>query len=94
MILGGLVYRFRQLAEATERARQGAPLRAALKDAGVWGNKLESSAHYLRRIGRPRAERLYDRLVEADAEMKGGSRLPERVQLERLLVELGHGSAS
>ena len=89
MILGGLVYRFRQLAEATERARQGTPLRTALKDAGVWGNKLESSAQYLRRIGRPRAERLYDCLVTADAEMKGGSRMSERVQLERLLVEFG-----
>ncbi|HUG91583.1 MAG TPA: DNA polymerase III subunit delta [Planctomycetaceae bacterium] len=92
MILGALVYRFRQLAEATERARQGAPLRAALKDAGVWGNKVESASQYLRRIGRPRAERLYDALVAADADMKGGSRLPERVQLERLVVELGRRS--
>jgi DNA polymerase III subunit delta len=89
MILGGLIYRFRQLAEATERARQGAPLKTALKDAGVWGNKLESAAGYLRRIGRPRAERLYARIVAADADLKGGSRLSERVQLERLLVELG-----
>ncbi|MBW3542533.1 MAG: DNA polymerase III subunit delta [Planctomycetes bacterium] len=92
MVLGGMVFKFRQLAEATERARQTGSLPAALRDAGVWGNRIDATNRYLRRIGRPRAERIYDRLTEADARLKGEGRLPERVVLERLLVELSGGS--
>ncbi len=87
-ILGGINYVFRKLAQTTELARQGGSLNGALEKAGVFPRDRPSSGQYLRRIGRPRAEKLYQRLLEADANMKGGSRLSERMQLEQLLMQL------
>jgi DNA polymerase-3 subunit delta len=93
MVLGGITFVYRRLAAATELSRQGMNLHAALKQAGVFGNKIDAAARYLRRIGRPRAERFHDFLLAADSGMKGSSRLPERLILESLLVHLG-GQAS
>lgn len=87
-ILGGIHYACRKLARATELSRQGTPLRVALQESGVFPRDMDRSESYLRRIGRPEAERIYDRLLQADADMKGASRLSKRTQLERLLVEL------
>ena len=87
-ILGGINSVFRKLVNATELARQGVSLNAALAQAGVFYRDVESSNRYLRRIGRPKAELLLSRLLEADGNLKGGSRLPERLQLEQLLVHL------
>lgn len=87
-LLGGVNYVFRKFAEGTERARQGTPLRAALQQAGVFDRDLEGAERYLRRIGRPRAERLLTWLANADSSFKGGSHLPDRVQLEQLLLDL------
>jgi DNA polymerase-3 subunit delta len=39
-------------------------------------------------LGRVKAEQLLQRLVNTDAGLKGASRIPERFQLERLLIEL------
>ena len=88
MILGGLAFVYRKLAAATELSRHSGNLPAALRQAGVFPNKVEPAARYLRRIGRPQAERFYERLIGADAAMKGSSRVPERITLESLLVEL------
>jgi DNA polymerase III subunit delta len=85
-ILGGINYTFRRLAQATELARQGTSLNAALKQAGV--RKIDLSSRYLRRIGRPRAEKFHAWMLEADANLKGSSRLSERMHLEELLVRL------
>lgn len=87
-ILGGINFVFRKLAIATELARQGAPLNTALTKAGCFPRDIASNANYLRRLGRGKAERLYATLLQADGDMKGNSRLSERVQLERLLVTL------
>ena len=87
-VLGGINFVFRRLASATEIARTGTPLNAALKQAGVFPRDAAPSERYLRRIGRPQAEQLFNRLLTADGHMKGGSRLPERIQLEQLLVSL------
>ncbi|MEZ6056771.1 MAG: DNA polymerase III subunit delta [Planctomycetaceae bacterium] len=88
MILGGINFVFRKFAQATERARGGVTLSAALKQAQVFFRDIESSEQYLRRIGRQRAERLLTLLSQADAGLKGGSRISERIQLERLVLEL------
>ena len=88
MILGGVSYVYRKLAVATELSRQGVNLNAALKQAGVFWSSVDPSARYLKRIGRPRAERFHELLLAADAGMKGSSRLPERVILESLLIQL------
>jgi DNA polymerase-3 subunit delta len=87
-LLGGVGFVFRKLAEATELARQGRPLAAALRDAGVFPRDVDAAERYLRRIRRPRAEKILARLVQADSELKGGSPLNERLQLELLLLWL------
>lgn len=86
-ILGGLNHTFRRIALATELSRQK-PLSAALKEAGVYFRDTGAVERYMRRIGRPSAEKILHKLARADRDMKGGSRIPDRVQLEKLLVSL------
>jgi DNA polymerase-3 subunit delta len=88
-LLGGIGYVFRKMALATELSRMGKPLPAALKEAGVFPRDVEKAERYLRRIRRPRAERILSRLVRADSDIKGGSVLSERLQMELLLLWLG-----
>jgi DNA polymerase-3 subunit delta len=87
-ILGGVTFTFRKFAEATERARTGTPLRDALTSSGVFSNAIGQGEAYLRRIGFERASRIFQWLIEADSEMKGGSRVEPAVLLERLFVRL------
>lgn len=87
-LLGGIGFVFRKLAQATELSRNGKPLPAALKEAGVFPRDIERAERYLRRVRRPRAERILARLVRADADLKGGSILNERLQMELLLLWL------
>ena len=86
-LIGGIHFVFRKLAYATDLARTKA-LGGALREAGVFPQALGAASAYLRRLGRPKAERLIRHLLDADLALKGGSRLPERLQLERLLIEL------
>ena len=87
-ILGGVTFTFRKLAEATERARAGTPLRDAIAGSGIFPNATGASEAYLRRIGFERASRILQLLIEADTEMKGGSRVDPKLLLERLFVRL------
>ena len=87
-VLGGVTYTFRKLAEATERARAGTPLRDAISGSGIFPNAIAPSEAYLRRIGFERASRILQMLIEADTEMKGGSRVDPKLLLERLFVRL------
>jgi DNA polymerase-3 subunit delta len=87
-ILGGMTFVFRKLARAVELSQQGTTLASALQQAGVFPKEVSNCERYLRRIGRAKAERLLQCLLEADGNLKGGNRLPERLQLERLLVQL------
>lgn len=87
-VLGGLTFTFRKLAEATEHARQTRDLSGALKSAGVFPAAISASESYLKRIGFDKASRIFQLLVEADANMKGGSRVDPKVQLEALFVKL------
>ena len=87
-ILGGTTFTFRKLAEATEAARTGTPLPEALRAAGVMPFAVSEFEKYLRRIGFERASRILQWLVEADHEMKGGSRVDSRILLERLFIRL------
>lgn len=87
-ILGGIAYVFRKMSVATELTRTGVPLNAALKQAGAFPNEYEPAGRYLKRIGRPRAARIASWLLETETGLKGGSRLPERNQIELLLVRL------
>lgn len=87
-ILGGIGYVFRKLSTATELARQGVSLNVALQKAGSFPNEVPPASQYLRRIGRPRAERISEWLLSAETSLKGGSRISERAQIELLLVKL------
>jgi DNA polymerase-3 subunit delta len=79
---------FRKFGEATERARTGTQLREALTASGVFPNAVGPGEAYLRRIGFERASRILQFLIEADSEMKGGSRVDPAILLERLFVRL------
>ncbi|MEZ6063733.1 MAG: DNA polymerase III subunit delta [Planctomycetaceae bacterium] len=87
-ILGGVTFVFRKYAEATEIARQTRDLPGALRTAGVFPGAVAASEKYLRRIGYDKACQLLQWLVEADHNLKGGSRVEPRLQLERLFVQL------
>jgi len=93
-ILGGVNYVYRKYAKATQLAARGQKLNVALKDAGVFPRDVEPVATYLRRIGRPAAERILPHLITADQTVKGGSELPDRITLERLFVALSGVSRS
>lgn len=87
-ILGGINHTFRKISNATEASREGKPLSAAIKDAGVFYKEVGPVERYMRMMGRPRAERILHLLAKADRNMKGGSRMPERIQMEQLLIAL------
>lgn len=87
-ILGGLNFVFRKLATAVEGSRSGTPLRAALSQAGVFPRDIQPTEQFLRRIGRSNAEKFLTHLLQADGDLKGNARLPERLLMERLLVQL------
>ena len=91
-ILGGMNYVFKKVAQATELSRRGKPLPAALKEAGVYYKEIDAMQQYLRRIRRPRAERILNRLAQADFNLKGGSRLPDNLQMEQLVLWLAGSS--
>lgn len=86
-LIGGIHFVFRKLAYATDLARKQ-PLDSALREAGVFPQAVNAAAAYLKRLSRPKAEKIIHHLLEADLRLKGGSRLPERLQMERLLILL------
>lgn len=87
-LLGSVQWTFRPLARATEASRQGQNLTEALTEAGVRPMSHGPVTQYLKRIGRPRAERMFQLLLSADRDLKGASQLPDRVIMERLLWQL------
>ena len=87
-ILGGIAYVFRKMSVATELSRTGVQLNAALKQAGAFPNEYDPAGRYLKRIGRPKAAKIASWLLETETGLKGGSRMPERSQMELLLVRL------
>lgn len=87
-LLATLAWQLRMLAQAARLAQRGTPLRTALSRVGVKPFAAARAEAQLRRLGRARANRLFDWLLEADLELKGGSSLPPRTVLEKLLVRL------
>jgi DNA polymerase-3 subunit delta len=58
--------------------------------AGVasWPQARDSARKQMKHLGWGRLDQLYDWLLETDAGLKGGSPLPDRLQIERLIVRL------
>lgn len=86
-LLGGISYVYKKVALATDLSRTS-PLDQAIRQVGLFPQAIPATLSYLRRIGRPRAEQIMNQLLATDAGLKGSSPLPDRMQLERLLVEL------
>ena len=92
-LTGGINYVIRKVCAAVETSRRGVSLSAALTDAGMRSFEVPRWEAFLRRIRRPNADRLLRLLLKADQGLKGASPLPERHQLEMLLLQLsGTGS--
>jgi DNA polymerase III subunit delta len=88
-LLGAFGWQLRKLAQAGRLAVQGTPLADAVSRVGLF--KGREAEQQMKHLGRRRLDRLYDWLLEADFGMKGGSELPERTLLERLVVRLAVG---
>lgn len=88
-LLGAIGSQLRKMAQATRLARNGISLGAALAQAGIPPFATRRAEQHLRFLGRAQAERIYDWLLEVNQGLKGGSQLPERTLLERLVIRLG-----
>ena len=87
-LLGAFSMQLRRLAQAYRLTQNGVSLSGALAEAGVLPFGIKSAEQQLRHLGRRRAERLYDWLLETDLGLKGASQLPPRTLLERLVIQL------
>ena len=90
-VLGALSWQLRRLAKAGRLAQRGLSLGMAVERAGFPPYARQGVEQQLRHLGRRRLSRLYDWLLETDSGLKGGSQLPARTILERLVVRLARG---
>lgn len=89
-LLGALGHQLRRLARAARIHKQGVALDEAMSKAGVasWPQARTSAHKQMKHLGWNRLDKLYDWLLEIDSGLKGGNPLPERLQIERLIVRL------
>jgi DNA polymerase-3 subunit delta len=90
-IMGPLTAQLRKLAAAGRfHLRDGLPLGPAMDAAKVpgWEKARVAFERQLKHLGRRRLEKLLEWLTEINLGLKGGNPLPERVQVERLIVQL------
>jgi DNA polymerase-3 subunit delta len=93
-LLGQIAASLRRLAVATrlivqaEGSKRRLNIREALEQSGVRSFVLQKTDHQLRHLGRRRGLQMYRWLLEADLDLKGESKLPPRLVLERLIVRL------
>ena len=89
-ILGPLTAQLRKLASVGRMLADGMSLGPAMDAAKVpsWPKARESFERQLRHLGRRRLDKLTMWLTEINLGLKGGNPLPERVQVERLVVML------
>jgi DNA polymerase-3 subunit delta len=89
-VLGPLTAQLRKLAavwRVYSETRQLGPAMDAAK-VPTWPRARESVERQLKWLGGRRLEKLTEWLVEINLGLKGGSALPERAQVERLIVRL------
>lgn len=89
-ILGPLTAQLRKLAAVGRLIAGGQALGPAMDAAKVpgWPKARESFERQLRHLGRRRLDRLTEWLTDINLGVKGGNPLPERVQVEHLIVRL------
>jgi DNA polymerase-3 subunit delta len=89
-LLGALGYQLRRIARVARMHKQGMSMEEAMGKAGVgnWAQARAATQKQMRHLGWNRLDKIYDWLLEVDGGLKGGSPLPERLQVERLVVRL------
>ena len=89
-VMGPLTAQLRKLAAVGRLTATGQALGPAMDAAGVpkWEKARLGFERQLKHLGRRRVDKLTDWLVEINLGLKGGNALPERVQVERLVVML------
>lgn len=89
-VMGPLTASLRKLATVGRLLGEKMPLGPAMDAAGVpkWDKIRVGTERQIRRLGLNRLGKLTDWLVEINLGLKGGCALPERVQVERLIVLL------
>lgn len=88
-ILGAMSWQLRRLAKASSLAGPRFPMGLALKEVGVnYPSAMREAEIQLRHLGSKRVKQLFDWLLETDQALKGGSELPGRLILERLVIRL------
>lgn len=87
-LLGPLTWQLRQLALVGRLISEGQALGPAMGAAKVPPFRRQGFERQLRHLGMRRLGMLTDWLVEINLGLKGGNALPERVQVERLVVKL------
>ncbi len=87
-MLGAFSMQLRRLAQAARLNEQGQSISRAMEQVGIPPFAQKGCEQQLRHLGRRRAGRLYDWLLEVDLGLKGSSQLPPRTLLERLVVQL------
>jgi DNA polymerase III subunit delta len=95
MVLGALTSQLRRLAAVNRLIAQGQALGPAMDAAGVprWPQARQGAERQLRHFGRRRLDQLTEWLTEVNMCLRGGSPLPPRLQLERLIVKLSRPRA-
>ena len=89
-ILGALTSNLRKLATVGRLVAMGQSLGPAMDAAGVasWPQARQSAERQVKHLGMRRLKEIPDWLIEINLGLKGGNPLPEKMQLERLLVKL------
>ena len=87
-LLGAFSSHLRKLAYAGRFAMQDKPMAFALEKAGFFSFTKTSAEAQLRRIGRKKVNMILTWLIETDTGMKGGSQIPPKTLMERLLAML------
>lgn len=87
-ILGAFSWQLRRLAQVSRTVRAGRTIMQAFDECGIPPFARGGIEQQLRHLGRERMDQIYEWLLEVDLGLKGGSELPDRVQMERLVVRL------
>jgi DNA polymerase III subunit delta len=86
-LVGLLCWSARQVIRFASASARGLPADQAAKEAGVPPFKVREIESQARALSLPRAEAWLEALYDLDLDLKGRSRLPQRVQLEQALFK-------
>lgn len=87
MLLGGLGWQLKKMAQAYQLSKTGTPLYNAVSQVGIMPFKNDAVQKHLRQLG-PRSAQIYDWMLEAENGLKGGEAIPPEMVLERLILKL------